>query len=271
MHAVELSNLTRQGMFGEVLSESIIELFIIMSPFHEGRSKVLTSHFDFRVPLVSWLTTKVSMFIERRVRGTSSHFVREWCGSTPTVNADGLAPLDDGGICVRHDFIVFLAQERVRLSKTSHGTRRNSEHRWFELSVLRLHRIIFMCPKSIGWLQSERSQVSKFVDGLDFMIVLRHVVGLPFRLWHRHRIVAGWCCRPRGFVRIFCFVVGLEWPGFSVVVVVIVVVIGVGVVVVGVRLVRSSRSLCFRGIRMPGLVDPVVFDFRLSGTRILSG
>ena len=271
MHAVESSNLTRQGMFGEVLSESIIELFIIMSPFHEGCSKVLTSHFDFRVPLVSWLTTKVSMFIERRVRGTSSHFVREWCGSTPTVDADGLAQLDNGGICVRHDFIVFLAQERVRLSNTSHGTRRNSEHRWFELSVLRLHRIIFMCPKSIGWLQSERSQVSKFVDGLDFMIVLRHVVGLPFRLWHRHRIVAGWCCRPRGFVRIFCFVVGLEWPGFSVVVVVIVVVIGVGVVVVGVRLVRSSRSLCFRGIRMPGLVDPVVFDFWLSGTRILSG
>ena len=194
MHAVESSNLTRQGMFGEVLSESIIELFIIMSPFHEGCSKVLTSHFDFRVPLVSWLTTKVSMFIERRVRGTSSHFVREWCGSTPTVDADGLAQLDNGGICVRHDFIVFLAQERVRLSKTSHGTRRNSEHRWFELSVLRLHRIIFMCPKSIGWLQSERSQVSKFVDGLDFMIVLRHVVRLPFRLRHRHRIVAGWCC-----------------------------------------------------------------------------
>ena len=89
-----------------------------------------------------------------------------------------------------------------------------------------------MCPKSIGWLQSERSQVSKFVDGLDFMIVLRHVVGLPFRLRHRHRIVAGWCCRPRGFVRIFCVVVRLEWPGFSVVVVVIVLVIGVGVVVV---------------------------------------
>ena len=119
-------------------------------------------------------------------------------------------------------------------------------------------------PKWKGWLQSERAQVSKFVDGLDFMIVLRHVVGLPLRLRHRHRIVAGRCCRPRGLVRIFFFVVGLGWPGFSVVVVVIVVVIGVG-------LVRSSRTLCFRGIRMPGLVDPVVFDFRLSGTRILSG
>ena len=125
-----------------------------------------------------------------------------------------------------------------------------------------------MCPKSIGWLQSERAQVSEFVDGLDFMIVLRHVIGLPLRLWHRHRIVTGWCCRPHGLVRIFFFVVGfvvgLEWPGFIVVVVVVVVVIGVG-------LVRSSRSLCFRGIRMPGLVDPVVFDFQLSGTWFVPG
>ena len=85
MHAVESSNLTRQGMFGEVLSESMIELFIIMSPFHERRSKVLTSHFDFRIPLVSWRTTKVSMLIERCVRGTSSQFVREWCGSSPSL------------------------------------------------------------------------------------------------------------------------------------------------------------------------------------------
>ena len=121
-----------------------------------------------------------------------------------------------------------------------------------------------MCPKSIGWLQSERAQVSEFVDGLDFMIVLRHVIGLPLQLWHRHRIVAGWCCRPHGLVGIFFFVVGLEWQGFSVVVVVVVVVIGVG-------LVRSSRSLCVRGIRMPGLVDPVVFDFQLSGTRVVPG
>ena len=159
---------------------------------------------------------------------------------------------------------MFLFQERVRFSKTSHGTRRNSEYRWFELSVFRLHRIILMCPKLIGWLQSESAQVSEIVNGLDFMIVLRHVIGLSLRLRHRHRIVAGWCCRPRGLVRIFFFVVGLGLPGFSVVVVVIVVVIGVG-------LVRSSRSMCFRGIRMPGLVDPVVFDFRLSGTRILPG
>ena len=121
-----------------------------------------------------------------------------------------------------------------------------------------------MCPKLIGWLQSERAQVSEFVDGLDFMIVLRHVIGLPLRLWHRQRIVAWWCCRPHGLVRIFFFVVGLDWPGFIVVLVVV-------VVVIGVRLVRSSRSLFFRGIRMPGVVDPVVFDFWFFGTRVVPG
>ena len=91
MHAVESSNLTRQGIFRETLSESPIELFITTSPFDEGRSKVLTSHFDSCIPLVSRLTTKISTLIERRVRGASSQFVREWCGSSPTVHADGLA------------------------------------------------------------------------------------------------------------------------------------------------------------------------------------
>ena len=91
MHAVESSNLTRQGIFGEALSESPIEFFITTSPFDEGRSKVLTSRFDSCLPLVSQLTTKISTLIERRVRGASSQFVREWCGLSPTVDADGLA------------------------------------------------------------------------------------------------------------------------------------------------------------------------------------
>ena len=159
---------------------------------------------------------------------------------------------------------MFLVQEHVRSSKTSHGARRNSKYRWFELSVFRFHRIILVCPKSIGLLQSERAQVSEFFDGLDFMIVLRHVRGLPLRLWHRHRIVAGRWCRQHGLVRIFFFVVGLEWPGFIVV-----------VVVIGVGWVRSSSSLFLRGIRLPGLVDPVVGGsfivvaggIRLSGIR----
>ena len=91
MRAVESSNLSPQGIFGEALSESPIELFITTSPFDEGRSKLLTSHFDSCIPLVSRLTTQISTLIEGRVRGASSQFVREWCGSSPTVDADGLA------------------------------------------------------------------------------------------------------------------------------------------------------------------------------------
>ena len=47
MHTVESSNLTRQAIFGEILSESLIELFVATSQFDEGRSKVLASHFEF--------------------------------------------------------------------------------------------------------------------------------------------------------------------------------------------------------------------------------
>ena len=47
MHAVESSNLMRQVIFGEILSESPIELFVAVLPVDEGRSKVLASHFDF--------------------------------------------------------------------------------------------------------------------------------------------------------------------------------------------------------------------------------
>ena len=47
MHAVELSNLIRQVILGEILSESPIELFVALPPVNEGRSEVLTSHFRF--------------------------------------------------------------------------------------------------------------------------------------------------------------------------------------------------------------------------------
>ena len=134
-------------------------------------------------------------------------------------------------------------------SLTSHGARRNSEYRWFELGVFRFHWIVLVCPKSIGWLHSERTQVSELIDGLDFMVVLRHVIGLPQQFWRRHSIVTGRWCRPTlcGVVRIILLVVGLEWPGFI-----------VAIVVVGVGSVRTSRSLRLRGIRLPGLVEPVV-------------
>ena len=91
MNAVESSNLTRQAIFGEALSESPIELFVATSPFDRGRSKVLASHFDFCIPLVARLATDIPRLIERCVRSAPRQLVREWCGSSPTVDVDGLA------------------------------------------------------------------------------------------------------------------------------------------------------------------------------------
>ena len=90
MHAVGSSKLIRQVIFGEILSESPIELFVTVSPVDEGLSKVLASHFDFCIPLVALLATGIPTLIGRCVRCASRHLVREWCGSSPTVDVDGL-------------------------------------------------------------------------------------------------------------------------------------------------------------------------------------
>ena len=65
MHAVESSNLIRQVIFGETLSKSPIELFVAFSPVDEGLSKVLASHFDFCIPLVTRPATGIPTLIER--------------------------------------------------------------------------------------------------------------------------------------------------------------------------------------------------------------
>ena len=91
MHAVESSNLIRQVIFGEILSESPIELFVALPPVDEGLSKVLAIHFDFCIPLVARLASGIPRLIERSVRCASHHLVREPCGSTPTVDVDGFA------------------------------------------------------------------------------------------------------------------------------------------------------------------------------------
>ena len=91
MHAVESSNLIRQVIFGGILSESPVELFVALPPVKEDLSKGLASHFDFCIPLVARLATGIPMLIERCVRCASHHLIREWCGSSPTVDVDGLA------------------------------------------------------------------------------------------------------------------------------------------------------------------------------------
>ena len=86
MHAVESSNLTWQVIFGEILSESPIQLFVAVSPVDKGRSKILASHFDFCIPLVARLASGVPTLIERCVKCASRHLVREWCSLSPTPN-----------------------------------------------------------------------------------------------------------------------------------------------------------------------------------------
>ena len=91
MHAVESSNLIRQVIFGELLSESPIEIFVALPPVDKGLSKVLASHFDLCIPLVARLATGIPTLIERCVRRASHNLIRKRRGSTPTVDVDGFA------------------------------------------------------------------------------------------------------------------------------------------------------------------------------------
>ena len=91
MHAVESSNLTRRVIFGEISSESPIELFVAVSPVDKGRCKVLASHVDFCIPLAARLATGIPTLIERCMRCPARHLVREYCCSSRTVDVDDLA------------------------------------------------------------------------------------------------------------------------------------------------------------------------------------
>ena len=128
-------------------------------------------------------------------------------------------------------------------SLTRHGIRRDDKHLCAEFALCR-KRIVFVRPKSIGWFHSKRAQVWGFVDSLDFMVVLFHVIWLPHRFWSTNSIVAGLWHRPT-----LC--------GVRTVLVVIDVGIGyisVGVIVVvlfdvGIRVARSSGSSCSGSVR----------------------
>ena len=102
----------------------------------------------------------------------------------------------DSGVRTRHNCCMAFAQEYVASSLTSHGTQRDSEHLLVELDVLCRKSIVFVRPKSVGWLQSERAQVLDFFDGHNFMVVLLQVTWLPEQFWSRHSIVTGWWRRP---------------------------------------------------------------------------
>ena len=52
-------------------------------------------------------------------------------------------------------------------SLTGHGTRRDGKHLRVDFGILCRKWIVFVRPKSIGWLHSERAQVSEFFDSPD--------------------------------------------------------------------------------------------------------
>ena len=76
-------------------------------------------------------------------------------------------------------------------SITGHGTRRDDKHLRVKFGILCRKWSVFVRSKSIGWLHSERAQVSEFVDSLDYMFVLFHIIWLPQPFWSTNSIVAG--------------------------------------------------------------------------------
>ena len=81
-------------------------------------------------------------------------------------------------------------------SLTGHGTQRDGKHLRVEFGILCCNWIVFVRPKSIGWLHSECAQVSEFVDSLQFRVVLLHMIWLPQQFWHSNSTVAGRWRRP---------------------------------------------------------------------------
>ena len=125
MHAVGWSNLIQPVMFGEVVSESRLELFVVAPAVNEGLSEVLASHFDLCIPLVARLATGILMLTELCVRCASHRLVGKRRGLTPTVDVHGFAQFGDSGFLFHHNCGMAFAQEYVACSLTSHGTQRN--------------------------------------------------------------------------------------------------------------------------------------------------
>ena len=77
-------------------------------------------------------------------------------------------------------------------SLTGHGTRRDDKHLRVEVGILCRKWIVYVRPKSIGWLHSKCARVPEFVDSLDFMVVLFHIIWLQqrFLVDEQHRRLA---------------------------------------------------------------------------------
>ena len=112
----------------------------------------------------------------------------------------------------------------------SHETRHDEEHLQVQFAIFSSEWVIFVCPESVGWLHSKCGRMLEFVDSLDFMFVVLHIILLPQRLWSTNLIVAGRWTR-------------LTLRGVGIVLVAIIVgTIIVGTIIVGVIIVFFLRS-----------------------------
>ena len=191
MHAVQACNLIGHISLDRIVPESPLEFFVAFWPFDKGISKILTGHFDLRVPLVAWCAARGFVFVEGRVWRTSHRVVGERRCCTPAVYVDNATQFVNGGFRLPHKCPMAWAQELMTSSLIGHGTRRDDKHLRVEFGILCRKWILFVRPKSIGWFHSERTQVSEFVDSLHFMFVLFHIIWLPQRFWLTNSIVAG--------------------------------------------------------------------------------
>ena len=76
-------------------------------------------------------------------------------------------------------------------SLAGHETRRDDKHLRVEFGIFFHKWVVFVRPKLIGWLHSERAQMLEFVDSLDLTFLLLHIIWLPQRFWSTNGIVAG--------------------------------------------------------------------------------
>ena len=134
-------------------------------------------------------------------------------------------------------------------SLTGHETRRDDKHLRVEFGILLRKWVVFVRPKSIGWLHSKFAQVLEFVNSLDLMFVLLHMIWLPQRFWSTNGIVAGRWSRPSLCgVRIVlvAIMVGATIVGTFFIGVIVIIFFEVGM-----GLVRSRGSLRSGGVGQP--------------------
>ena len=92
MHAVQACDLVGQVGLDDFVPESPVEFFVAFSPVDKGISKILTGHFDLRVPLVAWCAAQGYAFVEGCVRRPLQRLIGERCCLAPAVYVDKVDP-----------------------------------------------------------------------------------------------------------------------------------------------------------------------------------